>query len=241
MRTLAIGDIHGCATALDALLAVVEPSATDVIVTLGDYVDRGPDSAGVLDRLIALSRAHTVVPILGNHEQVLIESPHDPAVLADWRGFGGRETMESYGMVPSAPEFGHVPEAHWEFLRTCRDFYETDTHIFVHGNASPDLPLDQQPWQELRWRAFTDFGPHRSGKVIVCGHTAQASGVPLNLGHLVCIDTAAYAGGWLTCLDTATGHYAQSNEHGKTRLGTLDPTPAPMPASPTQSRRTAPR
>lgn len=80
-RTIAIGDIHGCLAALDALISVIQPGPEDTLITLGDYIDRGPQSRGVLDRLIGLARCCRLVPLVGNHEEALIDALRDPNVL----------------------------------------------------------------------------------------------------------------------------------------------------------------
>ena len=120
-----------------------------------------------------------------------------------WLACGGRSTLASYGIPAETDgDYPQIPESHWRFLEVeCRDYYETDTHFFVHANAYPDLDLDEQPGYMLRWESIDqrNSAPHCSGKVVVCGHTQQRSGLPLNLGHAVCIDTAAYLNGWLTC------------------------------------------
>ena len=118
----------------------------------------------------------------------------------------------------------HVPATHLHFIKhTCVDWYEMETHFFVHANVHPDLPLAEQKTAHLHWESFgvNWHRAHCSGKIMVCGHTQQRSGVPLNLGSAVCIDTAAYAGGWLTCLDVTTGDFWQANELGQTRRGTI--------------------
>ncbi len=95
-RTIAVGDVHGCSKALDAIIGAIDPTPDDVIVMLGDYVDRGPDSRGVLDRLIALESRCKLVPILGNHDQMMLDALNgeDPD---DWLASGGRQALESYG------------------------------------------------------------------------------------------------------------------------------------------------
>ena len=113
-----------------------------------------------------------------------------------------------------------MPDEHWHFLeKVCIDWHETDTHVFVHGNVCPTLPMEEQLNLMLRWGAFdkTRSVPHCSGKVVVCGHTQQRSGLPLNLGHAVCIDTWAYGAGWLTCLDVTTERVCQANQAGRVR------------------------
>jgi serine/threonine protein phosphatase 1 len=197
MRVLAIGDIHGCLRAFDRLLEIVDPSPSDSFITLGDYVHRGPDSLGVLDRLIALHQTGRLLALRGNHEQMLLDSPE----------------LDSIKPTPNQRHF----------LNECLvDWYEIDTHFFVHANAYPDIPLADQPIHMLRWESLVDPVPHESGKIMVCGHTPQTSGKPLNLGHTICIDTFAYGGGWLTCLDVTSGQYWQSNQKGRIGTGWID-------------------
>src|SRR5947209_8595634 len=95
-RILAIGDIHGCSRALDALLAAVAPSADDLIITLGDYVDRGLDSAGVIDRLIRLSTTHSLIALRGNHEEMMLDARRAPEYLHVWKRCGGDTALISY-------------------------------------------------------------------------------------------------------------------------------------------------
>ncbi len=222
MRVLAIGDIHGCLKALDTLLAAVAPRPEDLLITLGDYTDRGPDSRGVLDRMIALHATGRLVALRGNHDEMFLEARTDPAGM--WIAVGGRETMESYDAFCTADGMRLVPEAHWRFLEeSCVDWYETATHFFVHANVYPDLPLDEQPTSMLYWEKLTEPVAHVSGKIMVCGHTRQKSGLPLDLGTAICIDTGVYeAEGWLTCLEVGTGRYWQANQRGQLREGRLE-------------------
>src|SRR5215207_6899427 len=96
-RLLAVGDIHGCSRALDLLLADVNPHADDTVVTLGDYVDRGPDAKGVLDRLIDLHHTGRLIPLRGNHEQMLVAARTSRDERSFWLACGGEETLLSYG------------------------------------------------------------------------------------------------------------------------------------------------
>jgi serine/threonine protein phosphatase 1 len=221
-RVLAIGDIHGCSRALDVLLADVNPRGDDTIVTLGDYVDRGPDSKGVLDRLLDLHGTGRLVPLRGNHEQMLLSARRlgDDRYL--WLDCGGRATLDSYGHNGRPGTLDDIPERHWAFLEACINWHECPTHFFVHAGAYPDMPLDEQPEYMLFWESFEDRGAHESGKVMVCGHTPQKGGVPLNLGHSVCLDTWAYGDGWLTCLDVTSGQLWQANQKGERRSAHLD-------------------
>jgi serine/threonine protein phosphatase 1 len=200
-RTIAIGDIHGCSDALASLLRAIDPQPDDTIITLGDYVDKGHDSKGVLDLLIDLSRRCRLVPILGNHEEQLLESRDDDAEFKWWMEFGGVVTLDSYG---SSGTIDLIPDEHFRFLESCVPWFETDTHFFTHGNYDPDLPLDQQDGRALRWLSMRDSvpGPHCSGKIAVVGHTPQPS--VLDLGHLICLDTGCAYGGKLTAMDLET-------------------------------------
>ena len=220
-RTLAIGDVHGCARALDTLLTAVHPRSQDTLVTLGDYLNWGPDSRAVISRLIHLSADCILIPLRGNHEQLLLDARHSPADLALFLKLGGDATLRSYADSGKHASFADVPDEHWRFLESTRDYHETDTHLFVHAMLDPDLPLDAQPTAILLWAPFRDPAPHVSGKVMICGHTPQDTGDPRNLGHSICIDTHAHGGGWLTCLDTRTGHLWQSTDAGELRESSI--------------------
>ncbi len=223
-RTLAIGDIHGCLTALEALLNHVAPGPNDVVVLLGDYVDRGPDSRGVIERIMQLAEETQLYPLQGNHEVMMVGAWRDGRT-DNWLEFGGKETLESYGRRKKAGTLSDVPEHHWDFLTSgCAWYHETPSHVFVHAGLEPETPLEDQAPLWLFWEKLApEFAqPHCSGKTIVCGHTPQTSGEPLNLGHTICIDTQIYAPtGWLTCLDTQTGEYWQANQQGEVRDSNL--------------------
>jgi serine/threonine protein phosphatase 1 len=222
-RTLAIGDIHGCLTALDTLLASVRPGHDDLIVTLGDYVDRGPDVRGVIDRLMELDRTCRLVPLRGNHELMMLHARQEDFDF--WFDFGGRETLASYGSDGSSGWISKVPREHWEFIEErCVDYYETDRHIYVHAGLDPEVLLPDQEPQVLFWQKLIPsfVRPHVSGKTVICGHTAQHTGLPLNLGQLVCLDTWVYGAGWLTCLEVESGRLWQANQAGELREGWLE-------------------
>jgi serine/threonine protein phosphatase 1 len=218
-RHLAIGDIHGCNTALEGLIAFVGLRSDDTIVFLGDYVDRGPGSAAVLDFVISLGKTHKVIPLRGNHELMMLDSREKKSLLFSWLRYGGEETLASYSETvdPERP-FAQVPKAHMEFLENeLWSYYECDTHFFVHANADADKALPEQPDSSLYWRRFKDPERHISNKIMVCGHTIQESGEPAFNGHAICIDTWAYGDGWLSCLDVESGIVWQANEAGETR------------------------
>jgi serine/threonine protein phosphatase 1 len=216
VRYLAVGDIHGCYTALTTLAAFVPFGPDDVIITLGDYVNRGPDSCKVLDWLIAQDRRGNLVALRGNHEIMWLQTRENEETFKNLMEYGGNETLASYS------PFGNVPDEHWRFLEEeTRAFFEIPTHFFVHACVYPDIPLREQPDFMLYWERFADPPPHESGKIMVCGHTSQKLGLPRNIGHAVCIDTWVYGDGWLTCLDVASGQYWQANQKGETRRDRL--------------------
>jgi 3',5'-cyclic AMP phosphodiesterase CpdA len=214
-RTIAIGDIHGCSAALDALIEAMRPHREDCIVTLGDYINRGPDSRGVIQKLIELKDRCRLVPLLGNHDQMLLEA-RSGLHQTSWIGMGGIATLDSYG---PGRDIGLIPEAHFQFLEGCRDFYETETHIFVHANYFSDIPMDEQHVEMLRWESMRRMTPgrHDSGKTVIAGHTSQKNGEILDLGHVKVIDTYCYGGGWLTALDVQTEEVWQADREGNMR------------------------
>jgi serine/threonine protein phosphatase 1 len=109
-----------------------------------------------------------------------------------------------------------IPGQHWEFLeQRLSDYLETETHLFVHANAYPDAPMSEQPDYMLRWERCDDISPHESGKIIVCGHTPQKSGRPMNRGYAICLDTNACRGGALTCMEVESGKIWQADESGR--------------------------
>ncbi len=208
-RTIAIGDIHGCSQALRRLLREIRPRTCDTIVCLGDYVGKGLDSEGVLETLIGLmSRCH-VVPLLGNHDELMLRARDSKAALRRWLSRGGLVTLESYG---TSGQLDQVPELHFQFLRACLPWYETETHFFVHANYDPRFPLAEQNERALRRVSLRDFvpGPHRSGKTAVVGHTPQSD--VLDLGHLVGLDTGCAYDGKLTAMDVTSGQVWQAEE-----------------------------
>jgi serine/threonine protein phosphatase 1 len=219
MRYLAIGDIHGCFKALTTLAEFVPFYPHDVVITLGDYVDRGPDSCAVLDWLVARKQSGNLVPLRGNHEVMMLEAQTSREGLQRWMDCGAAATLASYS---AGDKLADVPESHWKFLEETRRCHELDSHFFVHANAYAECSLEEQPDDMLFWESFHIPPPHQSGKIMVCGHTPQKTGKPLSIGHAVCIDTWAYGDGWLTCLDVEAGEYWQANERGETRWSWLE-------------------
>lgn len=199
--------------ALKSLVEHLCPQLDDTIIMLGDYVDRGPDSRGVIDYLISLSKRCRLVPLFGNHEEMMFEVLVDEKPPYDWLRHGGVDTLDSYGFVG---DLNVVPESHRDFLRNLVDYFKTDTHFFVHANYDPNLELDEQPPELLRWIKLTDLmpPPHRNGLRAVVGHTHHREGGILELPHLICLDTYCYGGFWLTAMDVESGKIWQVNSEG---------------------------
>jgi Calcineurin-like phosphoesterase len=216
-RVIAIGDVHGCAVALRALVEAINPQAEDTIVTLGDCVDRGPDSREVIDQLLSLRGRCQLVPLLGNHEEMMLNYLEGRPQPDDWLLSGGEATLKSYG---TSARKTTVPQEHVNFIRSWIDYWEIDTHFFVHGGYHPERPLAAQRWQTWRWLSLRDMlpAPHVSGKIAVVGHTSQKTAEVLDVGHLICIDTYCWGGGWLTALDATTGQLWQVDRAGQARI-----------------------
>ena len=213
MRTIAIGDIHGCDVALRGLLEAVDPRPDDRLVFLGDYVDRGPNSAGVIDQLIEVSRRCQTVFVRGNHDWMMLLWCRGKVDAALWATIGGGDTLASY----SAECPADIPPAHVEFLTNCVDFYENDSHIFVHGNYRAKQPLCETDLQVLLWchLCWPLPKPHCSGKTVIVGHTPQTNGRVADFGHLVCIDTYCFGGGCLTAFDVERRRGLQVDHRGR--------------------------
>lgn len=222
MRTLAIGDIHGCNTALTTLLKQLGLRPDDKLIFVGDYIDRGPASRQVIETLLELKKSFSPVFLRGNHEVMILDARRDPLKANLWRSYGGLEALESYGAGFRKRWASAIPEEHWKFIESTVRFLETETHIFVHACLDPELDLNDQPDWLLYWEFLDRLKPHKSGKQIICGHTPQRSGKIKNLGFALCIDTAPASGGWLAALDVDAGNYWQANERGQTRRGALE-------------------
>jgi serine/threonine protein phosphatase 1 len=195
-RLLAVGDIHGCLDHLENLLDKVRPVTADRIVFLGDYVDRGPESRGVIEYLIDFARRFPATVFLkGNHEQMFLDflSGRDRLTFLI---NGGTATLDSYRKEAGS----HIPGEHREFLQRLVPFYETDRFIFVHAGLRPGLPLHKQSEEDFLW-IREDFlnSDFDWGKTIVYGHTPGRE--PFFGHHRIGVDTGAVYGRMLTCCD----------------------------------------
>lgn len=210
-RLIAIGDIHGHAVALRALIKAIQPSADDVIVTLGDYVNRGPDSRGVVECLIHLQDRCNLIPILGNHDEMFLDARKDRYAYDRFLVSGGRETVASY----SDQKLDGIPKSHWAFLESCRDYYEIANFIFTHANFCSYTPLKLQLSSVLRWTGIEemDICRHRTEKVAIVGHSVGEK--IRDYGTCICIDTGCGFGGLLTAYEPATKEFWQVTEAGE--------------------------
>ena len=226
-RHLAIGDIHGCFNALRTLVDFVEFRPDDTIITLGDYVDRGPNSREVLDLVIELGNKHKLVPLRGNHEIMMLDSREKKSWFHAWLTFGGDATLRSYSSsAEESGSFADIPDAHIDFLENqLLPFYECESHFFVHANVDTKTALSEQSDAALYWKKYAEPERHCSGKFMVCGHTAQRTGLPRSNEHSICIDTWAHGDGWLSCFDVESGTVWQANEAGDTRSFPIDQFP----------------
>ena len=225
-RQLVMGDLHGCSDALRALCDVIGFTPADTLITLGDSVHKGPETRRVIDLLLALDSWLTLVPLRGNHDLLMHQARSDQAAYRRWQRAIGVATLRSYaGSTGRVGTLADVPKAHWQFLdnRLVASF-ATDTHFFVHAGVDPALAMEDQPLAVLYECPFSDPKPHCSGKIMVGGHTAQNSGVPLVTRYAICLDTWCSGGGWLSCLDLGSGQVHQANQGRTTRVVRL---PAP--------------
>jgi serine/threonine protein phosphatase 1 len=196
--TYAIGDIHGSLDKLRSLLTRCEEHAAGrprTLVFLGDYIDRGPESCGVVDCLRTLSRRGSVVALKGNHEDMALSVIDGDSSAPWWLTQGGMATLESYGIVMAS----EIPPAHVDWLRALRLSYDDGRRFFVHAGVNPGLPLDAQTVEDLLWIREPFLSDRRDyGRLIVHGHTPLATGLPELRGNRLNLDTAAVFGGPLT-------------------------------------------
>lgn len=219
VRVYAVGDVHGCAGLLLRLHELIRadaaqwPGARNVIVYLGDYIDRGEESRGVIEVLLqAPLPGFEPVYLRGNHEASLLQFLDDISVGPSWMSYGGAATLLSYGVRPpepmSAPDelqraqrqlAERLPEDHRRFMASTRLAHVEGDYYFAHAGVRPGVPLDQQSALDLLWirddflRSTMDFG-----KIVVHGHTITDQ--PDVQRNRIGIDTGAFASGRLTCL-----------------------------------------
>ncbi|MEM7082213.1 MAG: metallophosphoesterase family protein [Pseudomonadota bacterium] len=221
MSHYAIGDIHGCLTALTGLVERLPLTRDDTLVLLGDYVDRGPDSKGVIDYLLDYAGPAKLITLRGNHEVMMLDARDNAERFFAWQHFGGEETLYSYQYTTGADWQASIPIEHWQFLENTLPYYEADSQIFVHASVKPKRPLDEQDDRHLYWKKVSKPRPYHSDHRVICGHTTQYDGEIGDHEHTLLIDTYAYGDQWLTCLNADTLEYWQANQQGETRQGQL--------------------
>lgn len=214
----AIGDIHGCLDLLEGLLSGIQvATARDetppLIIFLGDYVDRGPSSKGVIDRLLEVAQSGSARFLCGNHEEAMIRFLGDPQGGPTWSSYGGRTTLMSYGVSPPTRSGDdeawalaqrelneRIPASHLKFLWGLEDFVEIGDYFFAHAGVRPDRALREQAPHDLRWIRgpfLTNDRPLE--KMIVHGHTPSLE--PHSDQARIGVDTWAYKTGVLTALE----------------------------------------
>ncbi len=210
-RVYAIGDIHGCAAQLTNLHAKIQddlarrPIASALLLHVGDYVDRGVDTRGVIARLVDGSPipGTEMVNLMGNHENTMIEALNgERAAATDWLFTGGRPSLQSYGVDPDQPRETwreHVPDSHLRFLRELTLMHHEGEYVFVHAGVRPGVPLAEQARDDLlRMRQPFLYSEMNFGAVVVHGHSPVKA--PVIRHNRIAIDTGAVFGGEMTCL-----------------------------------------
>lgn len=217
-RAYVIGDVHGRLDLLDQLLAQIHeeidrrPTRKTVIALVGDLIDRGPQSAEVIERLRTYRRDKVrLVVLLGNHEEVLLRIlDGESDLIQKWLSYGGSQCLASYGVDPSsvlemeseealAIIRSAIPRAHVRFLNECADTFRFGDYLVVHAGIRPGVEIAQQRQVDLRWirSPFLEH-PGDHGAVIVHGHTITEAAE--ERANRIAIDTGAYATGRLTAL-----------------------------------------
>ncbi len=216
-RVYVVGDIHGRSDLLDRIVEEIKrdvetkPAPESLTVTLGDYVDRGPDSRGVLDRLICNPFPTKYIGLKGNHEELFEAFLSDPSVASQWRRLGGLETLHSYGIPVASLMIGKgfeeassalrqaVPNEHLSFLASLKLSMSVGEYFLCHAGVRPGVPLERQRAEDLLWSRGEFLNSKMSfGKIVIHGHTPAES--PEVLPNRINIDTGAFATGRLTCL-----------------------------------------
>jgi len=218
LRIYAVGDIHGRLDKLMELQDLIrrdltrDPPDQSIVIYLGDYIDRGPDSKGVISQLAdGGGPGDEQICLPGNHEALMLEFLSDLRTAHVWLRNGGEATLRSYGVTPPDPEDPvdlrraqidlalAMPASHREFLRKLVLFRKFGDYLFVHAGIRPGVPLEKQRRDDLIWirGTFLDSAQDH-GMVVVHGHTI--TGMPEFWGNRIGIDTGAYDTGRLTAL-----------------------------------------
>lgn len=166
MRYIAITDIHGELEKLNNLLSKIETKPDDVFVFMGDYIDRGANSKGVVDRIIEQGNTHKCIYLIGSHEYALLHSQTDDYYQWLFENYGGPATERSYG------GFQNILRTHGDFFKSLRFYYLTDKYLFVHAGINPAYPLEDQNEVDLVYiRGKFIYSKHKLPQKIIFGHT----------------------------------------------------------------------
>lgn len=188
-KYLAIGDIHGCLKSLQALLEKLEEYSDRRFVFLGDYIDRGPNSKGVVDFLLEFKEQQDCIFLRGNHEQMLLDA-YKMNDVDLWLMNGGRSTLESYGATYNQLE---IPESHIAFYNQTRMYFDTPDYFFVHAGLSPELTIKESLQDDERIEDFLWERSHLNAfetpweKTVVFGHTPRPH--PIRKNKMLGLDT----------------------------------------------------
>lgn len=210
-RTLVISDIHGELELFEELLQKAEyDAAEDQLILLGDYVDRGPDSRGVLNRVMELKEQGTIV-LSGNHDAMMLAAAGDePGARERWARNGAIPTLQSYDSSIQSMEIPatNVFQEHIDFIGKLDYYYETDEYIFVHAGVQPGAPVQETDPTTLMWIREEFYQAYDGDKTVVFGHTPafllRGTGnhdVYFGDNHIIGIDGGAAYGGQLNCLE----------------------------------------
>ena len=199
-RIYAIGDIHGCIDKLKELTEKIDIDFEhDLLIFIGDYIDRGPSSYEVVEYLINLKKEHpNIIFLRGNHEDMLMQFLSG-ADRYTYLINGGQKTLESYLEIVTSSDIDPIPHDHFNFFNSLLNYYETDDYIFVHAGLMPGIPLESQKMDDLLWiRDKFIFSDYDFDKKVIFGHTPFLS--PMVQPNKIGIDTGAVYGRTLTCV-----------------------------------------
>ena len=200
-RIFIIGDIHGCLDPLTRMLDRIKwRPERDGLIFLGDYVDRGENSKGVIDLVMKIARlSPSVQCLMGNHESIFLEYL-DTGNMTTFLFNGGEATLRSYRRGQSIRDGIEIPEDHVVFMRALKHWIELDDYYVVHAGFRPGVPLDEQAFKDLVWiRDPFIFSDYDFGKRVIFGHTPFPE--PLVMENKIGLDTGAVYGNKLTCLE----------------------------------------
>jgi serine/threonine protein phosphatase 1 len=152
---------------------------------------------------------------------MMMESRMSRGRFREWLGFGGAETLESYGLKNGYNWDEKISPSHWQFLESTKSFHVIDDFIFVHAGLEMSVPLESQDPSFLFWRKFEIPEPYSKTQKVFCGHTARKNGKIIDFGHTICLDTYAYGGKWLSCLNVDNYEFLQANCEGNHFEGIL--------------------